>query len=90
MEDLLSPDQAGFRKECSTCEDQLAAVTTYTEAGFQQQTKTRADFLDLTAAYDTVWHTGLLYKLSNCLPYWSTRLVDLLPCDRRLKSPHGQ
>ena len=58
---------------------------TYIEAGFQQQMKTGADFLDLTAAYDTVWHTGLLYKLSNCLPYWFTRLVDRLlrdPCLR--------
>jgi len=27
----------------------------------------------LTAAYDTVWHTGLLYKLSKGMPYWFTR-----------------
>jgi len=39
-------------------------VTTYTENCFQQAVKTAAVFLDLPAAYDTVWHTGLLYKLS--------------------------
>ena len=35
VEDLLSPDQAGFRKGRSTC-DQVAALTTFIENGFQQ------------------------------------------------------
>jgi len=65
VEGLLSPDQAGFRKGRSTC-DQVAALITFTENGFQQNLTTGAVFLDLTAAYDTVWHTGLLYKLSKC------------------------
>jgi len=41
VEDLLSLDQAGFRKERSTC-DQVAAMITHIEAGFQQQLKTGA------------------------------------------------
>jgi len=32
--------------------------------------KTGAVFMDLTAVYDTIWHTGLLAKLSRCLPFW--------------------
>jgi len=56
---LLSPEQSGFWRNRSTCE-QVAALTTHIENGFQQQLKTCAVFLDLTAAYDTVWHTGLL------------------------------
>ena len=69
---LLSPDQAGFRKGRSTC-DQVAALSTIIKNGFQQNLKTGAVFLDLTAAYDTVWHTGLLYKLSKkSVPYWFT------------------
>ena len=55
----LRPEQAGLRRNRSTCE-QVAALTTHIENGFQQQLKTCAVFLDLTAAYDTVWHTGLL------------------------------
>jgi len=43
----------------STC-DQVAALTTFIENGFQQNLKTGAVLLDLTAAYDTVWHTGIL------------------------------
>ena len=46
----------------------------------QQNLNIGAVFLDLTAAYDTVWHTGLLYKLSKSMPYWFTRLVGLLSC----------
>ena len=37
----------------STC-DQVAALTTFIKNGFQQNLKTGAVFLDLTAAYDTV------------------------------------
>ena len=36
VEGLLSPDQAGFRKGQSTC-DQVAALTTVIENGFQQK-----------------------------------------------------
>jgi len=67
VEELLSPDQAGFQKTGSTC-DQVTALTIYIENGFQQQLKTGAVFLNMTAACDTVWHTGLLYRLSKYLP----------------------
>ena len=45
----------------------LPGLTTHIENGFQSNLKTGAVFLDLTAAYDTVWHTGLLYKLTKCM-----------------------
>jgi hypothetical protein len=77
VDKMLSQDQAGFRKGRSTC-DQFAALTTYTENGFQQNLKNGTIFIDLTAAYDTVWHTGLLAKLTIGLPYWFTRAVETL------------
>jgi len=58
--------------------------STCIENGFQQQLKTGAVFLDLTAVYDTVWHAGLLYRL-KCLPYWLTWLVELLLPDRHFR-----
>ena len=88
VEGLLSPDQAGFPKGWSTC-DPVAAVTTFNKNGFQQNLKTGAVFLDLTAAYDTVWHTGLLYKLSKSMLYWFTRLVGLLLRDQRFRVHMG-
>src|SRR5206468_4908971 len=70
VEALLSPDQVGFRHGRSTC-DQVAALTTYIENGFQKKLKTGAVFLDLTAAYDTVWHIGFLRSLPMVYPVGS-------------------
>ena len=88
VEGSLSPDWAGFRKGQSTC-DQVATLTTFIENGFLLNLKTGAVFLDLTAVYDTVWHTGLLYKLSKSMPYWFTRLGVLLLRDRRFRVHMG-
>jgi len=77
VEALLSEDQAGFRSGRSTCV-QVASLTTYIENGFAQNKKTSDVFLDLTAAYDTIWHIGLLSKVSKCLPSWFTHAVDLI------------
>ncbi|XP_030753839.1 uncharacterized protein LOC115880697, partial [Sitophilus oryzae] len=54
-------EQAGFRPHRS-CVDQVLSLTTHIEAGFQKQLKTTVVYVDLTAAYDTVWREGLLYK----------------------------
>jgi len=88
VEKLLSPEQAGCRRNCSTCE-QVVALTTHIENGFQQQLKTGAVFLDLTAAYNTVWHTGLLYKLSKNIPHWFARLIELFLHDQRFRVHMG-
>ena len=88
VETILSPDQAGFRKNRSTC-DQVSALTTFIENGFQQNLKTGAVFLDLTAAYDTVWHTGLLAKLTRNMPFWFVQLVELLLRNRRFRVHMG-
>ena len=84
MEQTLSPDQAGFRKLRITC-DQVAALTTYIENGFQENLKSGTVFFDLTADYDTVWHTGLFAKLSRCMPGWFVNIVVLLLGDRRFR-----
>ena len=67
----------------------MLALSTYIENGFQRQLKTGAVFLDLTAAYDTVWHTGLLVKVCRCLPIWFVRLVELLLRNRRFRVHMG-
>ena len=85
---ILSPDQAGFRKNRSTC-DQVSALTTSIGNGYQRNLKTGAVFLDLTAAYDTVWHTGLLAKLAKNMPFWFVRLIELLLRNRRYRVHMG-
>ncbi|UYV67227.1 hypothetical protein LAZ67_4004434 [Cordylochernes scorpioides] len=66
IEEHLPIEQAGFRPG-RNCAEQTLALTTTIEDGFQKKLKTGAVFVDLTAAYDTVWREGLLYKLSKII-----------------------
>ncbi|KAL4100770.1 hypothetical protein QTP88_020801 [Uroleucon formosanum] len=68
IDQVVPKEQAGFRPHRS-CTDQVAALTTFIENGFQKNLKTTAVLVDLTAAYDTFWRTGLL-----------TKLLELFPC----------
>lgn len=73
IDEVVPQDQAGFRSGRS-CTDQVLALTNFIESGFQRRLKTGVVFVDLTAAYDTVWKKGLLYKLLKVIP-------DLTICD---------
>ncbi|KAG5875033.1 hypothetical protein JTB14_008142 [Gonioctena quinquepunctata] len=58
--DILIPvEQAGLRSG-SSCTDQVLSLTTHIGAGFGRELRTSVAFIDLTAAYDTVWREGLL------------------------------
>ena len=59
------------------------------ENGYQRRDKTGVVFLDLTAAYDTVWHKGLLVKLSKVLPCWAVSVIELLLGQRRFRVHMG-
>jgi hypothetical protein len=66
LDKCLPVEQAGFRKGRS-CEEQVLGLNMHIEHGFEKNMKTAAVFLDLSAAYDTVWRNGLLLKLSRIL-----------------------
>ena len=84
LEDFITVEQAGFRKRRSTCH-QVLALTTFVENGLQQNLKKSAIFLDLSAAHDTVWHTGLFLKLPKVLPHLLVELITLLHSNRRFR-----
>ena len=63
---LLPKEQAGFRHGKSTV-DQVVLLTQNIEDSFEAKKKAGAVFIDLTAAYDTVWHCGLTCKLLRLL-----------------------
>ena len=62
IEPIVDPqlplEQAGFRRGRSTVH-QVTLLTQDIEDSFQYNKKAGVVFLDLTAAYDTVWHRGL-------------------------------
>jgi Reverse transcriptase (RNA-dependent DNA polymerase) len=53
--------QASFHEHRSWTE-QVLALTSPIEAGFQRKLKTGAVFIDLTAAYDNIWIDSLMLK----------------------------
>ena len=67
IDPLLPKEQAGFRRGKSTV-DQVVLLTQNIEDSFETKKKAGAVFIDLTAAYDTVWHRGLTCKLLRLLP----------------------
>nr|AAS68534.1 pol protein [Drosophila melanogaster] len=60
--------QFGFRKEHGT-EQQIARVTQFILEAFERKEYCSAVFLDISEAFDRVWHEGLLLKLAKILPY---------------------
>ena len=63
---LLSKEQARFRRKSIV--NQVVLLTQNIENSFEGKNKAGAVFIDLTAAYDTVWHRGLTCKLLKLLP----------------------
>ena len=67
IDPLLPKEQAGFRRGKSIV-DQVVLLTQNIEDSFEAKKKAGAVFVDLTAAYDTVWHRGLTCKMLRLLP----------------------
>ena len=67
IESQLPMKQAGFRQGRSTAQ-QILKLTCEIEKSFENGYKAGAVMVDLTAAYDTVWHQGLALKLLRTIP----------------------
>ena len=61
---LLAPTQFGFRQGRST-EDALWQLITAASTALQSRQRLVLVSLDIQGAYDTLWHTGLLWKLAD-------------------------
>ena len=61
----LSSSQGGFRRRMNT-QYQVAIYEHNIRVALKSKKICLAVFIDLSSAYDLVWHTGLLYKLAMC------------------------
>ena len=63
---LLSAHQSGFRANDS-CVDQLLPIfhDIYTAFGAYPTLESCGRFLDMSKAFDKVWHEGLIFKLKS-------------------------
>ena len=64
VNNLISPNQSGFRPGDSTI-NQLLSIAHEIFVGFEDFDETRAVFLDISKAFDKTWHDGLIYKLKQ-------------------------
>ena len=63
---LLNSNQSGFRSNGS-CESQLLSIVhdIYSSFGCYSSIEVRGIFLDISKAFDRVWHEGLIYKIHS-------------------------
>jgi hypothetical protein len=64
---LIPNYQFGFSQRHSTIEQTHRIIQRVNEA-LENMYSCSAAFLDISQAFDKVWHTGLLYKLRRSLP----------------------
>jgi len=67
VDPLFPREQASFRHRRLTV-DQVTLMTKDIKDSFSTKKKAGGVFVDLTAAYDTVWHCGHTCKLLQLLP----------------------
>ena len=61
---LLAPNQSGF-KPGDSCINQLLSITLKIYSSFDDRFEVRRVFLDISKAFDKVWHEAIIFKLQQ-------------------------
>lgn len=64
---IIPDHQFGFRSKHSTV-DQIHRIVKKIHIALENKTYCSSAFLDVSQAFDKVWHEGLLFKIKNNLP----------------------
>lgn len=84
-EEWIPLHQFGFRKEHSTVQQVHRVVHCINLAMELKQYCTSA-FLDVSQAFDKVWHTGLIYKIKKYIPISYYKLLRSYLSDREFRT----
>ena len=84
---LLNPNQSGFRPSDSTI-NQLISITHTIFKAFDcnPPLDVRSVYLDISKAFDRVWHDGLIYKLKRCGVSGDFSLIQSFLKDRKQRT----
>lgn len=72
---LIPDHQFGFREKHATI-DQVHRITNTIEKALEEKKVCSAVFLDVTQAFDKVWHKGLNCKLKTILPKEHSEMIE--------------
>ena len=88
LKNLIPNHQFGFRQKHSTIE-QVHRVYNQLRFALENKKYCTAAYLDITQAFDKVWHTGLLYKLKMMLPYPFFMFLNSYLSERSFRINHN-
>ncbi|GBO07200.1 RNA-directed DNA polymerase from mobile element jockey [Araneus ventricosus] len=82
---IIPDEQFGFRDKHS-CTHQLLRVTNKIVEGFNIKHYTRGVFLDVSKAFDRMWHNGLIVKLINYqFPDYLIKIIQRFLSNRKFQ-----
>lgn len=85
---LIPSHQFGFRAAHGTIEQVHRLIATINEA-FEHKKYCSAAFLDISQAFDRVWHEGLLFKILKALPINHYLFIKSYLSQRHFYVKHG-
>lgn len=86
---LIPDHQFGFRQGHGTVE-QVHRVVKKIRTALECKRYCSAAFLDISQAFDRVWHLGLMYKIKKNLPHPFSLLLDSYLTDRYFLIKYGE